>query len=190
VSPGEGAFYGPKIDLHVPDALGRSWQTGTLQIDFAMPERFGLTYADADDSAAVPVIVHFAIMGSFERFLAILLEHCDGRLPAWLCPVQAAVIPIAQRHQPAAAELASELARAGLRSRVVDAQRPLAGRIRQAARRRAPFVLVLGDRELDGGLLAVRERGGAGWEADRAAAIERISAACEAPLPPGGVIQP
>lgn len=188
VSPGEGAFYGPKIDFHLPDGMGRSWQMGTLQIDFAMPERFGLSYADADGSAAVPVIVHAAVMGSFERFLAVLLEHCDGRLPAWLCPVQVVVIPVADRQAAAAAGLAAELVRAGLRARAGDAQGPLAGRVRQAARRRAPFVLVVGDRELEGGRLAVRERGEASWEADRPAAVERIAAACRAPIPPEQVI--
>ena len=98
VNPGDGAFYGPKIDFHITDALGRSWQCGTCQVDFSMPERFGLTYTDAEDTQRTPVMIHRALLGSIERFLGILIEHHAGEFPVWLAPVQAKVLPIADRH--------------------------------------------------------------------------------------------
>src|SRR5688500_10727032 len=118
VSPGEGTFYGPKIDFHVTDALGRSWQCGTCQIDFQMPERFGLSYTGADDEQHRPVMIHRALLGSMERFAGILIEHYGGRLPGWLAPVQAIVLPVADRHADYARQVAGELRDAGVRVEV------------------------------------------------------------------------
>src|SRR6476646_70879 len=115
LNPGDGAFYGPKIDFHVTDALGRSWQCGTCQVDFFMPERFDLTYTDADDVQQRPVMIHRALLGSMERFVGILIEHYAGRFPAWLAPVQAIVLPVADRHEEYAARIAAELREAGVR---------------------------------------------------------------------------
>ncbi len=181
VRPGEGAFYGPKIDLHVADSLGRSWQLGTIQVDQVMPERFGIEYAGADGRAARPVIVHRAVLGSLERFLAVLLEHLDGRLPGWLAPVQAVVLPVADRHAAVAADAVAALARAGVRAELDGRGGPLAGRIRAVRPLRAPHLVVVGDAERDAGELAVRDRDGGRWSAPVARAVERIAGACRRP---------
>ena len=117
VSPGEGTFYGPKIDFHITDALGRSWQCGTCQLDFQMPERFELTYTGADNAEHRPVMIHRALLGSMERFAGILIEHYGGRFPLWLAPVQALVLPVADRHNERAAEIAGGCESSGLRAR-------------------------------------------------------------------------
>jgi threonyl-tRNA synthetase len=157
VNEGDGAFYGPKIDLHVTDSLGRSWQLGTVQLDYQMPARFGLTYTGADNAEHTPVMIHRALMGSYERFIGILLEHYAGEFPVWLAPVQALVLPIADRHNEAAEGVRSELAAAGLRAEV-DARTESVGRkIREAELRKVPYMLVIGDREADSGMVAVRE---------------------------------
>ena len=143
VSPGEGTFYGPKIDFHVTDALGRSWQLGTCQLDFQMPERFGLTYQGEDNAEHTPVMIHRALLGSMERFAGILIEHYGGRFPAWLAPVQAAVLPVADPQLDYAREVAGELEAAGLRVRVDDRTRV---RRAQDPRRRAGEAAVHADR--------------------------------------------
>ena len=120
VSPGEGTFYGPKIDFHITDALGRSWQCGTCQLDFQMPERFELAYTGADNAEHRPVMIHRALLGSMERFAGILIEHYGGRFPLWLAPVQAVVLPVADRHNGRASEVADALRAGGLRARVDD----------------------------------------------------------------------
>ncbi|HEX2359751.1 MAG TPA: threonine--tRNA ligase, partial [Solirubrobacterales bacterium] len=160
VSPGEGTFYGPKIDFHVTDALGRAWQLGTCQLDFFMPERFDLVYTGADNAEHRPVLIHRALLGSMERFAGILIEHYAGRLPLWLAPVQAAVLPVADRHNQFAAEVAARLREAGVRESV-DARTESVGRkIRDAELSRTPYMIVVGDRELEQpGTVSVRHHG-------------------------------
>jgi threonyl-tRNA synthetase len=160
IAPGEGSFYAPKIDILMTDALGREWQTGTLQVDLQLPERFGCRFA-AEDGERVPALIHRAIAGSFERFLGILLEHTDGRLPPVLSPVQVLLVPVGKRHLEAAAVIGERMRRAGLRVEVESARRTVSAAVRDAAARRIPRVAVVGDRELQSGRPAVREEGGA-----------------------------
>jgi threonyl-tRNA synthetase len=156
VSPGEGTFYGPKIDFHITDALGRSWQCGTCQLDFQMPERFELTYTGADNAEHTPVMIHRALLGSVERFAGVLIEHYAGRFPLWLAPTQAIVLPVADRHNEHAAKVAEELRAAGVRCRVDERSESVGKKIRDAELARAPYMLVVGDREQEAGTLAVR----------------------------------
>jgi threonyl-tRNA synthetase len=158
-SPGEGTFYGPKIDFHVTDALGRSWQCGTCQLDFQMPERFELTYTGADNAEHRPVMIHRALLGSMERFAGILIEHYGGRFPLWLAPTQAVILPVADRHNERAAEIAAELKEAGLRVRVDDRSESVGKKIRDAELSKAPYMLVLGDKEAEAGSVSVRHHG-------------------------------
>jgi len=156
VNAGDGAFYGPKIDLHYADSLGRSWQLGTVQLDYSMPERFDLAYIGADNAEHRPVMIHRALMGSYERFVGILIEDTAGELPLWLSPVQAIVLPISDRHAEAARAVVSELRAAGVRAEA-DARTESVGRkIRDAELRKVPYMLVLGDREAEDGTVAVR----------------------------------
>ena len=151
LNPGDGTFYGPKIDFHVTDALGRSWQCGTCQIDFYMPERFDLTYQGADNAEHRPVMIHRALLGSMERFVGILIEHHGGRFPVWLAPTQAVVLPVADRHNEYASEVAARAARGG-RARAGSTSAP--SRSAEDPRRRGrqvPYMLVVGDRELEAG---------------------------------------
>jgi threonyl-tRNA synthetase len=156
VSPGEGTFYGPKIDFHVTDALGRSWQCGTCQLDFQMPERFDLSYTGADNADHTPVMIHRALLGSMERFAGILIEHYGGRFPLWLAPTQALVLPVADRHNDRAREVVDELRAAGIRARLDDRSESVGKKIRDAELAKAPYMLVVGDRELDEGTVSVR----------------------------------
>jgi threonyl-tRNA synthetase len=158
ISPGEGTFYGPKIDLHMTDVLGRSWQMGTIQLDYQMPLRFGLTYMGADNREHDPVVVHRALLGSLERFIGILVEHYAGDFPFWLAPVQARVVPVGEAHRSDAATLRDRLGAEGFRVDVDERDETLGKRIREAELEKIPFVLVYGDRESDEAL-AVRERG-------------------------------
>ncbi len=157
--PGEGAFYGPKIDFHVKDCLGRRWQCGTIQADLAMPERFELEYTGADGARHRPVMVHRTILGSIERFLGILLEHYAGALPFWLAPVQAVVIPVGEGFVEYARGLGRQLWEAGLRVEVDDRSETVGNKIRQAELSKAPFMLVVGQREVEAGTASVREHG-------------------------------
>jgi threonyl-tRNA synthetase len=159
LSPGEGTFYGPKIDFHITDALGRSWQCGTCQLDFQMPERFALHYTGADNSEHRPVMIHRALLGSMERFAGILIEHYGGRFPLWLAPVQAVVLPVADRHNARAAEIADELRDSGFRPRVDDRSESVGRKIRDAELSKAPYMLVVGDQEADSGSASVRHHG-------------------------------
>ncbi len=159
VSPGEGTFYGPKIDLHMTDVLGRSWQMGTIQYDMQMPARFGLTYMGADNREHMPIVIHRALFGSFERFIGILVEHYAGAFPFWLSPVQARVVPVGEAHRGAAGVLCDRLVDEGFRADVDERDETLGKRIREAEVEKIPFVVVYGDRESDDSL-AVRERGG------------------------------
>jgi threonyl-tRNA synthetase len=161
VGEGEGAFYGPKIDLHMLDALGRSWQMGTIQLDAQMPKQFGLTYMSADNVEHTPYVVHRALLGSLERFMGILIEHHAGAFPVWLAPVQVRVLPVAAGHREASTELVTALARAGVRADVDGRDETLGKRIRDAELQKTPYVVVWGDRETREAL-AVRKRGGEG----------------------------
>ena len=156
LNPGDGAFYGPKIDFHITDALGRSWQCGTCQVDFSMPELFDLTYTDPDDEQQRPVMIHRALLGSMERFAGILIEHHGGRFPVWLAPVQAAVLPISDRHVEHGVEVAAKLRELGVRIEVDRRSESIGKKIRNAEIGRNPFMLVVGDREEETGEVAVR----------------------------------
>ena len=159
VDPGEGTFYGPKIDLHMTDSIGRTWQLGTVQLDYSMPERFELGYTGADNEDHRPVMIHRALMGSFERFIGILIEHYAGEFPLWLAPVQAVLLPIADRHAGYARRVAGELRAAGLRVELDDRGESIGRKIREAEVRKVPYMLVVGDRESDSGEVAVRRHG-------------------------------
>jgi threonyl-tRNA synthetase len=161
LNEGDGAFYGPKIDMHMTDSLGRSWQLGTIQLDYNMPERFGLRYTGADNAEHCPVMIHRALMGSYERFIGILLEHLGGELPVWLAPVQAIVLPIADRHLGYAHKVRDRVRAAGRRVEVDERGESVSRQIRDAELRKVPYLLVVGDREQESGTVAVREhRGG------------------------------
>jgi threonyl-tRNA synthetase len=156
VDEGEGTFYGPKIDLHMTDSIGRTWQLGTVQLDYQMPERFELAYTGADNAEHRPVMIHRALMGSFERFIGILIEHYAGEFPLWLAPVQAAVLPIADRHLDYARETAARLRQAGLRVEVDERSESIGKKIREAEVQKVPYMLVVGDQEQEAGAVAVR----------------------------------
>jgi threonyl-tRNA synthetase len=159
ISPGEGAFYGPKIDIHIRDSLGRPWQTGTIQIDYQMPLRFGLAYQGPDGQLHTPVVVHRTILGSWERFLGVLLEHTAGRLPPWLAPLQVRVLPVTDRNAPGADGLVEELRSEGVRAEAAGTEDSLSKRVRNAEIDRVPYVVVLGDKEVAEGTVALRVRG-------------------------------
>jgi threonyl-tRNA synthetase len=156
LNPGDGAFYGPKIDLHMTDSIGRSWQLGTVQLDYYMPEQFGLTYTGADNEEHRPVMIHRALMGSFERFIGMLVEHYAGEFPLWLAPLQAKVLPIADRHVEYAREAAATLRSAGLRADVDERGESIGRKIREAELQKVPYMLVVGDREQEAGQVGVR----------------------------------
>ena len=158
VNEGDGAFYGPKIDLHITDSLGRSWQLGTVQLDYSMPERFDLAYTGADNAEHRPVMIHRALMGSYERFIGILIEHYAGVFPFWLAPIQIAVLPVADRHLDYAKEVAACLAEADLRSDIDERTESVGRKIRDAEISKAPVMLIVGDREAEGRSVSVRER--------------------------------
>jgi threonyl-tRNA synthetase len=157
ISPGEGVFYGPKIDLHMTDALGRSWQMGTIQLDYQMPMQFGLTYMGADNQEHNPVVIHRALLGSLERFIGILTEHHGGAFPLWLAPVQVRIIPVGEGHREAAKALADKLS--DFRVEVDERDETVGKRIRDSEVEKIPYTVVYGDRESERSL-AVRERGG------------------------------
>ncbi len=158
IAEGEGAFYGPKIECHFKDAIGRKWQLSTFQIDMAMPERFGLRYVGRDGAEHTPAMVHRAILGSLERFLAVYLEHTAGDLPLWLAPLQAIVLPIAERHEAYACGVRDALTAAKLRPQVDARNETLGYRVRAAETQKVPYILVVGDREELDGTVSVRRR--------------------------------
>ncbi len=160
VNAGDGAFYGPKIDFRVSDAIGRQWQLGTVQLDYQLPQRFELEYVAADGSFRRPVMIHRAMLGSVERFLGILIEHTAGALPFWLAPVQAKVLPLSERFLAYGGEVAARLGEAGLRVEVDVSNEKLGYKIRQAQLAKIPYMLVVGEKELQAGAAAVRTRGG------------------------------
>ena len=156
--PGEAVFYGPKIDVKLVDAIGRPWQLTTVQIDFNLPRRFGLEYTGADGNKHTPVMVHRALLGSVERFFGVLVEHYAGAFPLWLAPVQAVVLPISEKHQAYAREVVSALKAAPLRVELDDRNEKLNARIRDAQLAKAPFMLVVGEREAASRSVSVRRR--------------------------------
>ena len=159
LKPGDGAFYGPKIDFDVADSIGRKWQLGTIQLDYAAPERFDLTYVGDDNTEHRPVVIHRAVNGSFERFIAILIEHFAGAFPVWLSPEQVRVLPVSDTQAPAAHAVAAQLRAAGIRVTVDDGNDTLNYRIREGEVAKVPYMAVVGQREADGGTLALRIRG-------------------------------
>jgi threonyl-tRNA synthetase len=158
INEGDGAFYGPKVDFDITDAIGRKWQCATIQLDYQMPERFGLKYIGADNAEHMPIVIHRAIFGSFERFIALLIEHYAGAFPLWLAPVQVAVLPIADRHLEYARTVVARLALAGLATHLDDRQEKIGYKIREAQLQKIPYMLVAGDRETAEGTISVRHR--------------------------------
>jgi threonyl-tRNA synthetase len=158
VVPGEAAFYGPKIDVKLLDALDRPWQLSTVQFDFNLPRRFELEYIGPDGAKHQPLMVHRALYGSVERFFGILLEHYAGAFPVWLAPVQAVVLPIADRHQEYAQKVAAELKAAGIRHEIDSRSEKINYKIREAQLQKVPYMLVAGDREAADGKVALRAR--------------------------------
>ena len=157
INEGDGAFYGPKIDLHMRDSLGRSWQLGTIQLDYQMPERLDASYVGADNTEHRPVMIHRALLGSFERFIGILIEHYGGEFPVWLTPTQAIVLPIADRHVEYARAVNARLTEAGVRSELDDRTESVGRKIRDGELRKIPYMLVVGDREAEQDEVSVRE---------------------------------
>ena len=158
VNEGDGAFYGPKIDAHLEDSIGRTWQCGTIQLDFQMPERFNLTYIGSDGEEHRPVMIHRTIMGSMERFIGILIEHYAGAFPAWLAPVQVEIIPISDEQIDYAQKIKNELAGEGIRIEIDDRQEKVAYKIRQAQIQQIPYMIIVGNDEVEKGLISVRDR--------------------------------
>jgi threonyl-tRNA synthetase len=173
VNEGDGAFYGPKIDLHMTDVLGRSWQMGTIQLDAQMPARFGLSYTSADNVERTPYVIHRALFGSLERFLGILIEHYGGAFPAWIAPVQVRVVPVGDDHRPASHSFADELRAEGFRAEVDEREETVGRRIRDAELEKIPYIIVWGDRESRESV-AVRRRGGDQIELSAAAFLEEL----------------
>lgn len=159
VNEGDGAFYGPKLDFHIEDSLGRTWQCGTIQLDFQLPERFNLEYTGADGEKHCPVMIHRVVFGSVERFIGVLIEHFAGAFPLWLSPVQAVILPIADRHADRAHEIEAELKKYGIRVKVDDRSEKIGYKIREAQLQKTPYMLVVGDKEVENGTVSVRHRG-------------------------------
>jgi threonyl-tRNA synthetase len=176
LKPKDGTFYAPKIDIYIDDALGREWQMATIQVDLAMlPERFDLTYIDENGQPQRPIAIHRAIYGSLERFIGILVEHFAGAFPLWVAPVQAVVIPIADRHIEAADELAGVLRARGLRVEVDGSDNRMQNKIRLAQEQKVPYMLVLGDREIEARTVAPRARNAARGEQQEAVAWDDLA---------------
>jgi threonyl-tRNA synthetase len=180
--PGEGAFYGPKIDFDVSDSIGRKWQLGTIQLDYLGPERFKLTYVGEDNAEHMPVVLHRAIYGSFERFIAILIEHFAGAFPAWLAPIQATIVTVADRQLEYARKVREELRQKGYRVELDERGMTLNAKIREAQVQKVPFTLVIGDKEVEQGAVAPRRYGGEDLKTLPLADFEKILAK-EAALP-------
>ena len=158
INEGDGAFYGPKLDFHLVDAIGRTWQCGTIQLDFQLPERFELEYTGEDGQKHRPVMVHRVVFGSIERFIGILIEHFAGAFPVWLAPEQVRMIPISEAHREYARKVAAELDEAGIRVTVDDRNEKMGYKIRQAQLEKVPYMLVVGAKEMEDGTVSVRAR--------------------------------
>ena len=176
IKEGDAAFYGPKIDVDVKDAIGRAWQLSTIQADFNLPERFGLEYVDSDGERKRPIMLHRALLGSIERFFGVLLEHYAGNFPVWLAPVQVLVLPVAADHEEYAAHVVAELTAAGLRVESVEANDPLGKRIRNGKLQKTPYILVVGGDDVENGTVGVNVRGSDGADRDVPLAdfVERV----------------
>lgn len=159
LNPGDGAFYGPKIDFHLTDSLGRTWQCGTIQLDFAMPERFELEYVDSDGKMKRPIMLHRTVLGSLERFIGVLIEHLNGRLPTWLSPVQVKVMSFTDKNIKAAEKLFEDLKEAGIRCEIDVNSTPVQGKVRDAEMQKIPYIVMIGDKEEAAKTLAVRQNG-------------------------------
>jgi threonyl-tRNA synthetase len=159
INEGDGAFYGPKIDFHLRDSIGRTWQCGTIQLDMLMPENFDLTYVGEDGQKHRPVMIHRVVYGSLERFIGILIEHYAGAFPIWLAPVQVKILPITDRHVDYAKELANAMREKEIRVEVDDRNEKIGYKIRQSQMEKVPYMLVVGDKEVETNNVAVRKRG-------------------------------
>jgi threonyl-tRNA synthetase len=159
VNEGDGAFYGPKIDFHLEDSIGRTWQCGTIQLDFQMPQRFDISYIGADGEKHRPVMAHRVVFGSIERFIGILIEHYAGRFPTWLSPVQVKVLSVSEKSFDYASKVAGQLKAAGIRVELDNRDEKIGYKIREAQLEKVPYMLILGEKESeDGGIVAVRSR--------------------------------
>jgi len=158
INEGDGAFYGPKIDYHLEDAIGRTWQCGTIQLDFQMPERFDITYVDSDNEKKRPVMIHRTIFGSMERFMGILIEHYAGKFPLWLAPVQATILPISDKFNDYAYKIKKEMEKKGLRISIDDRAEKIGYKIREARLKRIPYMLIVGEKEVEDNLVSVNKR--------------------------------
>lgn len=158
VNEGDGAFYGPKLDFHLADSLGRTWQCGTVQLDSQLPERFELEYVGEDGQKHRPVMLHRVVLGSIERFIGVITEHFAGKFPLWLSPVQAVILPISERHHGYALELQRQLEEAGLRVECDVRNEKIGYKIREAQMQQTPYMLVVGDKEAESGAVSVRHR--------------------------------
>ena len=179
VDPGEGVFYGPKIDIGLKDALGRAWQGPTTQVDFNLPQRFDVTYVDSDGAERTVVMVHRTVLGSMERFLGCLIEHYGGAFPFWLAPVQAVIIPIADRHADYAFAVEAELKGSGVRAQADARSERMNAKIREAQVQKVPCMLIVGDREVETGTVSVRLRSGEDMGAQTVAAFKEMAWAQE-----------
>jgi threonyl-tRNA synthetase len=164
ICAGEGAFYGPKIDIKLKDALDRKWQCATIQCDFTMPDRFDLTYVGADGERHRPVMIHRVVLGSIERFLGVLIEHYAGAFPVWLAPIQARILPITDRHVEHGRSVLARLVEAGMRAELDDRNEKLNKKIREAEMEKVPYMLVVGDKEAAEDGVSPRTRGGEDWK--------------------------
>ncbi len=158
VNEGDGAFYGPKLDFHLEDCLGRTWQCGTIQLDFQMPQRFDLTYIGHDGEKHRPVMIHRVIFGSIERFIGILTEHFAGAFPLWLAPVQAKLIPITDRNLEYVKGIKDKLEQKGIRCEIDDRSEKMGYKIREAQLEKVPYMIIAGDRDMENGVISVRAR--------------------------------
>ena len=157
---GEGAFYGPKIDAFVPDAIGREWQLGTVQLDFSLPERFDLEYVEEDGSRQKPVVIHRAMLGSLERFLGVLIEHLSGNFPTWLSPVQVIIIPITDKHLDYSYNVYKKFKSQNIRIEIDESNERMNAKIRNAQLRKIPYMFIIGDNEMSSNTVSVRTRNG------------------------------
>lgn len=158
INEGDGAFYGPKIDFHLEDSIGRTWQCGTIQLDFQMPERFDLTYVGSDGEKHRPVMIHRVVFGSIERFIAILTEHFAGAFPTWLAPVQVKILPIIEKHHDYALEIQKVLEEKNIRTEIDLRNEKIGYKIREAQMEKIPYMLIIGDKEIENRAVSVRSR--------------------------------
>lgn len=158
VNEGDGAFYGPKIDFHLEDSIGRTWQCGTIQLDFQMPQRFDLEYTGADGEKHRPIMIHRVAFGSIERFIGILIEHFAGKFPTWLAPVQVRVMAVSEKFSDYAQKIQDELIEAGIRSEADLRNEKLGYKIREARMQRVPYMVIVGEKEVEEGTISVRRR--------------------------------